>query len=151
MKQYDGHTETMKESEGLKYDGQKLRVDLIDPWALEAIAKGLTYGAEKYGENNWLEGIQFSRVYGALLRHLIAWYLGEEMDEESGNHHFDHAGCMWMMLNRYAKDKRYEHLDDRPFKEVVEYVEVDTDTGDTPLFVRDGEFDDDGAVAHRAG
>jgi hypothetical protein len=114
---YEGTKETAKESGGLKYDGEKLRVDLVDPLFTEAVAKGLTYGAEKYGEHNWMEGIQFSRVYGALLRHLMAWYKGEEMDEESGNHHFDHAGCMLMMLNRYTKDERYKHLDDRGFKE----------------------------------
>ena len=125
MAKYVGPKETMKEAKGLKYDADKLRVDLIDPWFLEATAKGLTFGAMKYGENNWLGGMQVSRCYGALLRHLLAWYLGEDIDPDSGNHHFDHAACMLMFLNRYAKDERYKDMDDRPFKEVVENVEVD--------------------------
>jgi hypothetical protein len=53
---------------GNKFDGDKLRVDLIPVEAIEGIAGILTHGAKKYGDNNWREGIKFTRVYGAILR-----------------------------------------------------------------------------------
>jgi hypothetical protein len=74
---------------GNKFDGDKARVDLVDPLFIESTANGMTYGAKKYGENNWRKGIKQSRIYGALLRHVFAYWLGTEIDEESGNHHLD--------------------------------------------------------------
>lgn len=40
-------------SDGIKYDGEKLRYDLLPVEALEQITKVLTYGAKKYSDNNW--------------------------------------------------------------------------------------------------
>lgn len=42
-------------NKGKKDDKDKLRYDLI-PWCIdEELAKVVTHGAEKYGENNWAE------------------------------------------------------------------------------------------------
>ena len=38
---------------GKKFDGDKLRFDLIPAVAEEEIAKILTFGAKKYGPDNW--------------------------------------------------------------------------------------------------
>ena len=59
---------------------------------LEAIAEVMTYGANKYGDNNW-QGVETDRYYAALMRHLQAWRKGELVDEESGLHHLKHALC----------------------------------------------------------
>lgn len=114
----------MKESPGTKHDGGKLRVDLVDPMFVRATAAGLTFGANKYGDDNWRKGIQQSRVFGALLRHLYAYWEREERDPESGNHHLDHAACMLMMLIRFAKDLKYWDFDDRPQTASVEEPKV---------------------------
>jgi len=79
-------------SEGKKFDSEKLRMDLIPVSTLNGLAEVLTYGAQKYGTNNWQGLSDFNnRFYGALLRHLIAWRSGEEIDTESGLHHLKHA------------------------------------------------------------
>lgn len=45
---------------GLKYDDGKPMPDLIPPDAVMAIGHVLTYGAQKYGPNNW-QGVESNR------------------------------------------------------------------------------------------
>ncbi len=98
--------------EGIKFDSEKIRVDLLPPDALEEISKVLTYGAAKYGDRNWELGMDWNRPYGALLRHLWAWWKGEDYDPESGIHHLAHAGCNILFLLSYMK--RGVGKDNRP-------------------------------------
>ena len=42
-----------KFTDGLKHDGDKLRLDLLSPEIIEAVGAVMTYGAEKYGEGNY--------------------------------------------------------------------------------------------------
>jgi len=98
---------------GLKADGGKPRMDLLPSLPLESIAQVLTFGAEKYDAHNWRKGIEFSRVYGALQRHLAAFNEGEDIDPESGLHHLAHAGCNILFLLEFAQRERYKALDDR--------------------------------------
>jgi len=97
----------------LKYDADKPRPELIPPEALEEIAKVLAFGADKYAAGNWATGNGFawSRLYGALLRHLYAWARGEDKDPESGLSHLAHAGCMLVFL--IAHVRRKHGADDR--------------------------------------
>ena len=55
---------------GLKADDGKIRFDLIDAEVNEELAKVLTFGAEKYAEENWRKGINFKRLIAAAKRHL---------------------------------------------------------------------------------
>lgn len=98
--------------EGKKFDKEKLRVDLLPPDALEEIAKVLTFGAQKYGDRNWEYGMKWSRPYGAILRHLWAWWKGEDIDPESGISHLGHAGCNILFLITYHLRK--VGMDNRP-------------------------------------
>lgn len=97
-------------AEGTKYDGDKLRTDLIPPECIKAVAWIYTFGAKKYDDNNWRKGMKFSRVYGALQRHLLTWYEGEDNDSETGKSHTWHAiwGCVtlayYMMYYKIYKD-----------------------------------------------
>jgi len=88
-------------SEGLKYDTGKVPLELLPPEALIEIAKVLAFGAEKYGRHNWRKGMAWSRLVGAILRHLFAWMLGEDKDPESGLSHLAHAGCDILFLMSY--------------------------------------------------
>lgn len=97
-----------------KFDTNKPRMDLLDAEALEGLAAVLSFGAEKYAPNNWRKGMQYSRLSGALLRHLFAIQRGEDIDPESGLPHIDHVGCCWMFLSNYMKNAKYKSLDDRP-------------------------------------
>jgi hypothetical protein len=68
------------------------------PGLLE-VAKVLTFGAAKYGENNWQGLDAFSQRYlAALLRHVFAYGSGEKADPESGLPHLAHAACCALFL-----------------------------------------------------
>lgn len=88
-------------NEGRKDDGQKLRYDLIPPIVDEALATVLMDGAAKYGDNNWMNGIKYRRIYAALQRHLAAWRRGEIMDQDSGRPHLWHALTELSFLTYY--------------------------------------------------
>ena len=84
---------------GKKYDTGKTRWDLIPFDQVEKVAEILTFGAEKYGENNWQNLKKFrSRYFAAMCRHLFAWWGGEKTDSESGKSHLAHAGCCLLFL-----------------------------------------------------
>lgn len=103
--------------EGVKFDGDKLRTDLIPPECIEAVAWIYTFGAKKYDDNNWRKGMKFSRVYGAVQRHLLAWYRGEDNDPETGKSHMWHAmwGCITLAYYMLYYSV-YKKFDDRIIK-----------------------------------
>jgi hypothetical protein len=101
----------MTNSEGRKDDIGKARMDLIAPEFLDGIAKVLTFGAAKYTERNWENGMKWGRCYAALQRHMWAWWGGEVNDPETGYPHLWHAGCCLMFLTAY--EARESGTDDR--------------------------------------
>lgn len=98
--------------EGRKYDQDKVRMELIPPELLEATAAILTFGAKKYEDRNWEKGMKWSRVFGALMRHLWAWWGGEVEDPETGKSHLWHSACCIAFLIAY--EEREVGEDDRP-------------------------------------
>ena len=99
------------EATGVKYDQDKPRTDLLDPLALEGLARVMGFGAKKYAAHNWRGGISVSRLIGSVLRHTFAILRGEDLDPESGLPHVDHLGASWMMLSNMMKTR--PDLDDR--------------------------------------
>jgi len=99
--------------EGRKDDQQKLRFDLVPPDALTELVRVYTFGAGKYDDRNWEQGIKYGRVYAAAQRHLNAWLGGEEKDSESGIHHLAHAAWNCMSLLAYEL-RGMKDFDDRP-------------------------------------
>lgn len=62
------------------------------PHALLDVAAVLTFGAGKYGPNNWQNVTPFQERYSAaLVRHVLAHGTGEFTDAESGLPHLAHA------------------------------------------------------------
>lgn len=96
---------------GRKNDQHKLRMDLIPPEALEELAKVLTFGASKYADRNWELGIKWSRIFGALMRHLVNWFKGETKDPETGLSTLSHALCNLVFLVTYEQRKMKEFDD----------------------------------------
>lgn len=97
---------------GVKQDAEKIRVELLEPSWLEEVGRVLTFGANKYTDNNWRGGMPYTRLLGALLRHTFAIMRGEDYDPESGLTHVGHASCclmflFWMMRNRPDLDNRW--------------------------------------------
>lgn len=93
---------------GTKHDSDKPRMDLLAPEALIEVAKVLGFGAKKYGDHNWRAGIDHSRLYAAVQRHLNQHWSGDTLDDESGLPHLAHAMCgIMMMLASPKLDDRY--------------------------------------------
>jgi hypothetical protein len=85
--------------EGVKHDNKKPDYSLIPPNALESIAKVMTHGAQKYDRHNWKKlDNPVNRYFSAAQRHLWAVKKGEDLDPESGEHHYAHALCCIMFL-----------------------------------------------------
>jgi len=85
---------------GVKLDEEKPRLDLIPPETLENLGRVLTWGANKYGDDNWkaLDNLQ-SRYAAAMLRHYAAWQKGEKYDPESGLSHTTHMLASAMFID----------------------------------------------------
>ena len=92
-----------KEGYGIKFDEGKERYDLIPPWALNELAKVYTYGTIKYDDNNWWKGMEWGKLFSALMRHTWKWWRGEKLDDESGLHHLSHAAWQCFALIEYER------------------------------------------------
>lgn len=102
----------MESTNAMKYDGEKVRLDLLPVEPIIDVGKILTYGAKKYSERNWEKGLAWSRCYAAALRHLFAWQNGETNDTETGLNHLAHAACEIFFLLEFSRT--HPELDDRP-------------------------------------
>ena len=95
-------------------DDGKLRLDLVPTAAIRAIARAQTFGLRKYGARNWEAGMEYSKLYGSTQRHLLKWWNREEVDDESGLSHLDHAiTCLAFLIEYQANEALGEELDDR--------------------------------------
>lgn len=108
-----------KHNSGTKADVGKAPYHLIAPELLAGVAKVLAFGASKYDERNWERGMEWSRVFSALQRHIWAWHEGEEADPETGFSHLDHVACNIMFLMAY--EKRGLGIDNRPVSPFFDY------------------------------
>jgi len=99
--------------EGAKLDNGKVRMDLLPPELLFAVSEILTFGAEKYSDRNWELGMKWGRVFGAMMRHMWAWWGGKNpttrsflfgsYDNETECSHLWHAGCCLAFLIAYEE------------------------------------------------
>lgn len=94
----------MENSIAVKFDQGKPRWDLLPFEQVEKVVKILSFGAEKYGENNWKQSDLRERCFAALLRHLVAWRNGEKLDPESNQEHLSHAMCNVLFLLWYEEN-----------------------------------------------
>lgn len=90
----DAWTPSRRATDGVKKDLGKPRYDLLPHAAVHEVVKVLNFGCQKYSAENWrkVPGWRW-RYYGAALRHLTAWWMGEKNDPESGLHHLAHTLC----------------------------------------------------------
>ena len=112
-----GHAD--EAAKGFKFDEEKLRYDLIPPHALEMLAGVYTHGAHKYGDVNYLRGMNYRRILAALMRHIEAYRAGESTDPDSGLPHMAHAAWQCMTLMVY-EDEGLGEDDRNMMKEIAE-------------------------------
>jgi hypothetical protein len=101
-------------SGGTKYDNDKARFDLIPPHPLYQVAELFAMGAKKYDDRNWEKGLAWGRVFAAMMRHAWKWWMGEEYDEENGQHHLTSVAWCALVLLEYTDT--HPELDDRSGK-----------------------------------
>jgi len=93
---------------GKKFDQGKTWFWFL-PWeAIDAIARVMMHGADKYEVNNWKYVKPPIRYVDALYRHLNLWCSGEKVDKDSGLPHLAHVGCnaifiIWLELKGILK------------------------------------------------
>lgn len=92
-----------KKEEGLRFNEGKVRHDLLEPFAINELAKVFTKGAEKYSENNWLNGMSWTKVLASLKRHLNEFEQGKDFDDETELLHMAHVAWNAMALVSYYK------------------------------------------------
>ena len=107
----DRHIDIQIVGTGEKKDQGKLPLELLPFDSIEAIAEILQFGAIKYAPRNWELGMDWSRLFGATLRHLWAWWRKQGVDSDTGKSHLWHAGCCILFLIAYelrgvGKDNR---------------------------------------------
>lgn len=72
----------------------KLPFHLCPTTFIAGIAMAMLEGCLKYGRSNFRAiGVRASIYYDACLRHLIAWFEGEDIDPDSGINHLYKAGA----------------------------------------------------------
>lgn len=71
----------------------KLESDIDSLRFQELTAEVITFGKNKYSEDNWKKSTNTQNYINALIRHLMAYLQGEDIDPESGISHLGHIGC----------------------------------------------------------
>ena len=79
------------------------------------MALAMMEGALKYGRHNYRKaGVRYSVYFDAMIRHLFAWYEGQNRAEDSGVHHLGHAmACCSILLDDILAHESIG-IDDRP-------------------------------------
>lgn len=102
---------------GLRLNEGKPQIELVPPSAILALAEVLTVGAKKYKLRNWELGMNHSICYASAMRHLLKYWSGEDLDEETGKLHLAHVLTNIAFLVEYQKT--CPELDDRPSRGVL--------------------------------
>jgi hypothetical protein len=100
-----------EDSKGIKFDGNKPNLTFIPKEAMFEMGKALTFGAKKYGDHNYRNGMKVSRQLAAALRHIYQHLDGETLDPESGVTHIGHALASLAMACYTLNN--HKDLDDR--------------------------------------
>ena len=108
-----GDLESTAKGSGARKNGGKTMFDLVPMHLLAGVARVMTGGKIKYHSWNWAAGMIWSACFNCTMRHLFKfWYAREELDQESMEHHLDHAMCNLLFLKHYLT--YYPDGDDRP-------------------------------------
>ena len=120
---------------GKKYDNGKPKMHLLPPKALLEVARVLTFGADKYGEENWRDVADAQKRYAsASLRHVFSHLDGEESDEETNYSHLAHAICCLMFKLELELESKSEEGKEKALRELIEGKHREGDSASKPEF-----------------
>ena len=90
----------------------KVSLSYVPSTVLWELAVGMQEGGYKYGRHNYRSiGVRGSVYYDATMRHLMAWWEGEDTDPDSGLSHVTKAIASLvvlrdaMLLNKFVDDR----------------------------------------------
>ena len=89
------------DGKGLRYNAGKAPMHLLPVDALLALADVYAFGAKKYAPRNWERGMDWSKCYDSLMRHLFAYQQGIDRDEETKLLHTAHLAWNAIALLTY--------------------------------------------------
>lgn len=109
----DLHNTEKTKTTGIKFDGGKPDMSLIPMVALVKEAEAFMVGAKKYGRYNYCKGHDAHQLAAAMLRHITAWFNGEENDPVDGQSHLGSVrACAAMILRQQElgtlRDNRFK-------------------------------------------
>jgi len=96
----------LKKNQGTKDDYNKVKLTVVDPWFVEALAWHMVKGLKKYKRGNWQRDLDPERILNALKRHANAIQKNEVIDKPTGSYHSIAIAANAMMLY-YAE--RHNH------------------------------------------
>lgn len=109
----EGDINSEAKGSGARANLGKVSLSLVPLHLFAGAARVFMGGKLKYAPFNWSKGMAWSTCFDCLMRHLLKWfYCREELDNESGEHHLDHAIANLLMLRHYHI--AYRNGDDRP-------------------------------------
>jgi hypothetical protein len=96
-----------------QYGVAKPNLTNVPPVGMFRVGQVMACGAEKYGPMNWRDDKITASVYvNAALRHLLTYWDGQDLDEETHLPHLAHAAaCLLILLDAEAQGMLQ---DDRP-------------------------------------
>jgi len=108
---------------------RKAPMSTVPANVLAEMGVAMLEGAAKYGRFNFrVAGVRASVYYDAAMRHLIAWWEGEDIDPDSGMSHITKLlACMAVL-----RDAMHQGMwsDDRPPRSKPFYQQLNTTAGD---------------------
>lgn len=103
------------------------RFDLIPADSLWELAEHYGKGAAKYpadgGPDNWRRGYEWSKSFGAMMRHAVLALGGEDVDAETGSKHLTAVAWHALTLVHWMNSPAMQHFDDRQVR--LEQVATD--------------------------
>lgn len=107
---------------------RKAPMSTVPPAVLAELGVAMLEGAVKYGKYNYrAAGVRASVYYDALMRHLYAWWEGEDIDNESGLSHITKAiACLTVLRDAQMRGMV---TDDRPPKSAPFYARLNDVAG----------------------
>lgn len=107
--------ENKKLKEAIRFNEGKPDWSLMPLSALEEVVKVLQMGAKKYDKNNWREGsgFNYTSVVASMMRHIVKYMDGIDVDDESKLHHMAHVACNALFLLYYSQHPDRYNNDDR--------------------------------------
>jgi len=98
-----------KDSVGTK----KVPLSTVPSPVLMEVGLAMLEGSRKYGRHNYrIAGVRSSVYYDAVMRHLMAWWEGEDLDPDSGLPHITKAMSTLVVLRDAQMNDKVS--DDRP-------------------------------------